>query len=229
MSDSPAFIFDHPLYVAARQSRLRNLFQHLDVRRLSGKRILEPGCGTGELGQSFVDAGCNVVSVDARPEYVEEVHRRFPDREAYVMDLEHCDPTPLGSFDAVFCFGLLYHLSTPGEFLAACGRIAPELFLETVVSDSDKPDCPLLFEEGPDQAVSGRGCRPSPSWIREVLGGMGFVVNDISSGGANWSGDSPSVFDWTARNDGTWMRDGALIRKMFLCSRYPAPEVNVRA
>jgi SAM-dependent methyltransferase len=215
------FVFDVPLYVAARQSRLRNLFRHLDLTRLSGKRILEPGCGTGELGQPFVEAGCQVVSIDARPEYIKEVHRRFPGREAYVVDLEHWDHSPLGHFDAVFCFGVFYHLSNPAAFLAACARIAPELYLETVVSDSDKPACPLVDENGPDQAVSGRGCRPSPAWIYQALGSMGFVVRDISTAEANWYGDSPSVFDWTPLNDDNFKRGDALIRKMFLCHRDP--------
>ena len=59
------------------------------------------------------------------------------------------------------------------------------------MSDSDGLDCPLLAEEGSDQAVPDRGCRLSPSWILEVLGGMGFVLRDISSAEANWSGNSP--------------------------------------
>src|SRR2546423_14535674 len=77
------FIFDNAHYGAARESRLRNLFRHLDPRSIAGKRVLEVGCGTGELGQAFVDAGGHVVSVDARAEYIEEIGRRTPGRVAY--------------------------------------------------------------------------------------------------------------------------------------------------
>jgi SAM-dependent methyltransferase len=213
------FIFDYPVYRLARESRLRNLFHHLDSRTLAPKRILEVGCGTGELGQAFADLGCQVVSVDARVEYIEETRRRFPGRSAYVMDLEHWDPSPLGTFDALLCFGLLYHLSSPGEFLSACARAAPELYLETIVTDSAEPVCPLVAEEGPDQAWSGSGCRPSPAWLNQTLSALGFNVRDISAAEANWGETAPSVYDWTPRNDGRSERDGAILRKMLLCTR----------
>ena len=213
------FIFDEPRYIAARESRLRNLFRHLDVHSLSGKRILEVGCGTGELGQAFVEAGCQVVSLEARPEYIQELQRRFPGREAYTVDLEKWNPETLGRFDALLCFGLLYHLSTPEPFLAACARLAPEIYLETVVTDSHEPVCPLVSEEGADQAYSGRGCRPSPAWLHQTLSRLGLSVRDISSPDANWGGMCPSVFDWTPLNDGQSSRGGGLLRKMLICSR----------
>ena len=213
------FIFDNALYQIARRSRLRNLFDHLDAQALAGKRILELGCGTGELGQAFVEAGCNVVSVDCRTEYIQEVFRRFPGRPAHVMDLENWDSTTLGQFDAVLCFGLLYHLSKPAEFLAGCARVAPALYLETAVSDSEAPVCPLVPETGPDQAGSGQGCRPSPAWLNRTLVGLGFEVRDISAREANWGGTAPSIFDWAPLNDGQWQRNGAMLRKMLICNR----------
>jgi len=216
--DSP-FIFDNPLYLAARESRLRNLFRHIDPRFIAGKRILEVGCGTGEMGQVLAEAGGSVVSIDARPEYIEELQRRYPGREAHVADLDHWDCHGLGRFDIVFSFGLLYHLSDPVQFLANCARLAPDLYLETVVSDSFEPVCPLVTEEGPDQAWSGRGCRPSPAWLSKHLEGLGYKVRDISAAEANWGGAVPSVFDWQPLNDGQWQRDGALLRKMFICTR----------
>ena len=213
------FIFDNALYHRARESRTRHLFRYLDTRSLVGKRILELGCGTGDLGQAFVEAGCCVVSVDARPEYIEEVGRRYPGRPRHVMDLELCDFSTLGTFDAVFCFGLLYHVSAPSELLAACARAAPHLYLETAVSDSDDPLCPLVPEAGPDQAWSGQGSRPSPAWLNGVLSALGFEVQDISGSEANWGGTAPSVFDWVPVNDGQWQRNGCMLRKMLICTR----------
>jgi SAM-dependent methyltransferase len=213
-----AFIFDNELYRAATKSRLRNLFCHLDVPSLARKRVLELGCGTGELGQAFVEAGCHVVRVDARAEYIEELNRRFPGCPAHVVDVENWDPTSLGRFDVVLCFGLLYHISTPADLLSACARVAPQLFLETAVSDFDGPVCPIVPEQGPDQAWSGKGCRPSPAWLEQVLSGLGFSVQDISTREANWGGSVPSVSDWMPLNDGQWLRNGAILRKMLICT-----------
>lgn len=212
-------IFDSPVYVEARRARLRNLFAHLDAAALAGRRILELGCGTGELGQAFVERGAIVVSVDARPAYIAELRARYPGREAHVADLETMDPSALGRFDAVLCFGLLYHLATPGEFLAACTRAADTLYLESVVLDASAPICPAADEAGEDQAFSSRGCRPSPSWIRYTLARQGFAVADISGVSANWGGAAPSIFDWEIGDTGSWMRDGCWLRKMFVCTR----------
>lgn len=212
-------IFDSPLYVEARQARLRNLFAHVDPRGLAGRRVLEPGCGTGELGQAFVERGATVVSVDARPAYIAELRARYPGRQAHVADLETMDPGALGRFDAVLCFGLLYHLATPGDFLAACTRASDVLYLESVVLDSSAAACPPADEAGDDQAFSRRGCRPSPAWIRQTLAHHGFSALDISGAAANWGGASPSIFDWEIEDSGSWMRGGCLLRKMFVCTR----------
>jgi cyclopropane fatty-acyl-phospholipid synthase-like methyltransferase len=212
-------IFDGPVYVEARQARLRNLFAHIDPAGLAGKRVLELGCGTGELGQAFVEHGATVVSVDARQAHIAELRARYPGREAHVADLEAWDPGTLGRFDAILCFGVLYHLATPMDFLAACTRASDTLYLETVVVDSSKPTCLPADEAGDDQAFSRRGCRPSPSWITDTLARQGFSVRDISGAAANWGGASPSVFDWRIEESGTWMRGGCLLRKMFVCTR----------
>ena len=212
-------IFDSAVYVEARQARLRNLFAHMDPTRLAGARVLELGCGTGELGQAFVERGALVVSLDARPDHIAELRRRYPDREAHVADLEAWDPTAMGSFDAILCFGLLYHLSTPAAFLAACTRAADTLYLETVVLDSSEPIWLPVDEEGDDQAFSSRGCRPSPSWITDELTRHGFSTCDISTGAANWGPPAPSVFDWHTQDTGSWMRDGSLLRRMIIARR----------
>ena len=133
------------------------------------------------------------------------------------MDLERWDPTLVGQFDAVLCFGLLYHLAAPAEFLRACARLAPWLYLETVVSDSDEVICRTVPEHGPDQAWSSEGCRPSPAWLNRTLHDLGFDVRDISTSEANWGGPAPSVFDWAPIKDGEWERDGAMLRKMLIC------------
>ena len=53
-------------------------------------------------------------------------------------DLEHFDPVAHGSFDAIFCAGLLYHLPEPWKLLAQLGDIGRFLFLDTHYSASDE-------------------------------------------------------------------------------------------
>jgi hypothetical protein len=222
-------ILEAECYTQSYASRLQNLFQHVDPGGLAGKRVLELGCGTGQLGQELAKLGCRVVSVDANPDYIRALRERFPEREAFVMDLELDDAGgALSEFDMVLCFGLLYRVSKPTALLKACCRLAPEIYLETVVCDSDEVNYQVVVEGGPDQAVSHFGCRPTPAWITTVMQSHGFDVCDISSATANWGGSAPSVFDWTARNDGSWQREGRFLRKMFVCRRKDQTSTSTR-
>jgi SAM-dependent methyltransferase len=209
--------FDTPIYAAARKSRLRNLLAHVGPAEIKWKSVLELGCGTGEIGQAFEELGARVSSVDARPEHIAELTKRFPYRRTHLIDVESDQfPGRLPGFDIVLCWGLLYHLNDPETFLKRCAQIAPVLYLETQVIDSDESKVLCTAESGADQSFTSRGCRPSPKWIETTLTGLGFHVRDISGPSANWTG---SVFDWTPLNDGLSVRDGCLLRKMYVCKK----------
>ena len=115
-------IFDLDVYVEARANRLRNLFRVLGDRPFSEMRILEVGCGVGDLGEAFVTRGSNVVSIDARPEFVEGVRAKYPNRQCEVMDLENWQPSHLGRFDFVLWIALS-SLSTDRVSPVLCGDI----------------------------------------------------------------------------------------------------------
>lgn len=46
-------------------------------------------------------------------------------------NLEDVDLSTFGTFDAVYCVGLLYHLPKPWELIAQCARVSPNLFIWT--------------------------------------------------------------------------------------------------
>ena len=46
-------------------------------------------------------------------------------------NLEDFDLLGLGTFDAVFCSGLLYHLPEPWKLIERCARVSPNLFMWT--------------------------------------------------------------------------------------------------
>ena len=217
-------VFQLPVYMEARANRLRNLFYYVDPHSLRGKRVLEAGCGTGELGEEFVKLGCRVVSIDATAEYIQELKTKYPAREACVVDLDAFDPTPLGAFDIILCFGLLYHLWKPTRFLSVCASIAEEIYLDTMMCDSEEITYYLMREQGADQAFSSVGCRPTDAWVRLVMNQLGFEVRDISSALANWEADSPAVFDWVPQNDQSLKRGAAYLRRMYICSRTACPQ-----
>ncbi|HZT30021.1 MAG TPA: methyltransferase [Bryobacteraceae bacterium] len=210
-------VFEHPIYAASRASRMANLFASFPPERLRGKRVLEAGCGTGELGEFLERHGCRVVSVDAREEFLVRLRQKYPSREAHRVDLDHWDPERLGRFDAVLAFGILYHLAEPEAFLAGCARITGTILLETMTRDSPWADCVRVTDSQPEGAWSRIGSRPTTAWIARVLERHGFVAEDISSSRANWYGPYPSLYDWEPQNSGGWTRGNAVLRRMLIC------------
>lgn len=92
---------------------------------VEGERILDLGCGPGDLLLSL-PATAEYVGVDRSQAYVEAARRRFPGRGQFaVMDARAVSAEALGDFDAVVSIGLLHHLDDPDviRMLEAAGEV----------------------------------------------------------------------------------------------------------
>ncbi|MBL1173896.1 FkbM family methyltransferase [Pantanalinema sp. GBBB05] len=163
------FLTDEALKInKARQDHLAAL-----GLQLAGKTVLEVGAGIGLHTQFFEDLGCSVLTTDGRPENVIEIRRRYPYRQTQVLDLETTtDLTSLGTFDIIYCYGTLYHLSQPEPALKAMAQVCRELILlETCVTPGNTLDINPITENLHDlnQAYSGIGCRPTRPWVMAML------------------------------------------------------------
>ena len=151
----------------ARQDHLAKL--GLDLQR---KRVLEVGAGIGLHTSFFLERECEVVVSDGNPENVSEIRRRHPARQVEHIDLEKDESLHVyGTFDIVYCYGLLYHLANPERAIARLGEVCKgQLLLETCVSLGKHSEVIFLRDfVSNNQAVSGIGCRPSRLWLKEVL------------------------------------------------------------
>jgi hypothetical protein len=214
-------VFETSYYRESQLTRLVNLFAHVDLDRWRGMNVLEVGAGQGHLGDVFVKLGFDVTSTDGRPEHVASMQKRG--RKAFILDLDTTRVDDVGDFGIILCFGVLYHLAKPEEFLRSCGTRSRVLLLETAVCDANEPVLHRVKEaggwRGTDQALGGQGCRPSPAWVEKMCGEAGFgAIRDISTAAANWVIGS---FDWEPRGDGEWRRGDVNLRKMWVCEKTP--------
>jgi hypothetical protein len=113
------------------------------------------------------------VSVDGRAECLKALELRFPQVETLQLDLNSPGAlSSLGLFDAVHCYGLLYHLEQPARLIDVIGKICNDFaVIETCLAEGS--DDGLLFaEETSDytQSLTLKGCRPTRSWMFRVLG-----------------------------------------------------------
>jgi SAM-dependent methyltransferase len=73
-------------------------------------RLLDLGCGTGELASIFLRAGYEYVGIDIEPERIAYARKTYPRGKFHVMDASQLR-YPDGYFDQILVTGVLHHLS----------------------------------------------------------------------------------------------------------------------
>jgi 2-polyprenyl-6-hydroxyphenyl methylase / 3-demethylubiquinone-9 3-methyltransferase len=99
------------------------------LRRLSGLRLLDIGCGGGLISEPLARLGADVTGIDPAPENIETARRHaeasgltISYRQALVEDLAAENAT----FDAVLCLEVVEHVPDVAAFLKVCsGLVRP--------------------------------------------------------------------------------------------------------
>ena len=150
------------------------------ITPLTGRRILDVGCGNGYYALRMLGAGAElVVGLDPTLVFVMQfatLRHYLAEPAAFVLPLgiEHL-PASLQAFDTVFSMGVLYHRRSPYEHLVSLrNALVPggELVVETLVLDSQE-DRILIPEKRYAQMRNVWGI---PTCLRLVnwLGDAGF-------------------------------------------------------
>jgi SAM-dependent methyltransferase len=134
-----------------------------ELRRRAPRRVLEVGCGWGELAERIErEIGCEIVATDQSKRMVELSRERGLD--ARVADVQSL-PFPDGEFDAAVAAWMLYHVADldrglgelarvlrPGGFLVAATNAADDFSELWALLGRDLADRGLSFrsENGAD-------------------------------------------------------------------------------
>lgn len=112
---------------------------------LTGRRVLDVGCGNGYYLWRMRGAGAkSVIGIDPMALFLAQflcVQHFVRDPEVHLLPLGIDDLPPLPLFDTVFSLGVLYHRRSPLDFLEQLRdqlRPGGELVLETLVIEGDE-------------------------------------------------------------------------------------------
>ena len=139
---------------------------------LAERRVLELGAGIGDHTSYFIDRGCRVTSVEGREQNVAILRSRFPDVEVILLDLEAEELPKLGTFEIVYAYGILYHLSDPVRAIRRMAAWCDDLLLlETCVAfGNDLASSPIAEPAAiPSQSIRGQGSRPTRRLVFDTL------------------------------------------------------------
>jgi SAM-dependent methyltransferase len=148
-----------------------------------GERVLDLGCGDGALTAKLVEAGCEVVGVDASAPQVEAA--RSLGLDAHVRDGEALDFD--GGFDAVFSNAALHWMRRPERVIAGVwralvpgGRFVAEFGGAGCVAKIRVALERALARRGLDAAALSPWYFPAEAEYRALLEARGFVVDSIA-------------------------------------------------
>jgi len=85
-----------------------------------GERILDLGCGSGQLTAAIADAGATVIGIDSSPEMLAEARSHYPALEFRLGDAAHFTIEP--PVDAVFSNAVLHWVKNASGAAACIAR-----------------------------------------------------------------------------------------------------------
>ena len=199
-------------------------YQRLNHRRLehlaslgldvAGRSVLEVGAGPGDLTHFFIDRDCRVTTSDGRRNNLAALAARYPGKTR-LLDLEHPDRLLTDTFDIVFAYGILYHLSDPTLALAyLSARCGDLMLIETCVTPGAGEELHPVPEKASSagQSIHGTGCRPTRAWfLRRLVQHFAHVYVPVTQ---PWHEQFP--LDWTRAAP-----EKLLTRSIFIASRRP--------
>mgnify|MGYP006202398147 FL=1 len=105
-----------------------NKWMYETIKPYSKGRILEIGCGIGNISEFFINDNFDIVLSDLRDNYIDILGKKFPTSEAIKIDLVHPEfdlvyKDYLGAFDTVFALNVVEHIKDDVQAIANCKKL----------------------------------------------------------------------------------------------------------
>lgn len=144
-----------------------------------GERILDVGCGTGQLTAEIAKAGADVVGIDSSAAMIERARSNFPDLRFEVADATALPFT--GEFDAVFSNAVLHWVRDAlGAARSMAGALRPggRLIAEFGGLHNTQAVVDALYG-----AMAEAGVKDPPAWNPWFYPSIGHYAGILESAG----------------------------------------------
>jgi trans-aconitate methyltransferase len=150
-----------------------------------GERILDVGCGTGQLTDIIHISGAVVTGIDASPEMIKKARENYPDIKFMVKDATHLSFD--SNFDAVFSNAALHWISNQEEAircifnaLRPAGRFVFEMGGKHNIESIHNALKKAIADEHLEDKIPGESNYfPSVAEQCLLLEKIGFTVSDV--------------------------------------------------
>lgn len=182
-------------YLDWNQKKIKSIIDFYGPKFIYFKKILDLGCGHGDIGGALFRLGAEVTGVDARQDHIKMAQKKFPGIKFLTADVERGFPINK-NFDIILDLGLLCHVKDYENHLREICKKTTHLVLETAVCDSIDDKLSININENKaliDHAINGVGSRPSVAAIERVLTECGMTFKRVDSNKLN---SGSYVYDW---------------------------------
>lgn len=211
-------------YVEWNQKRIKAVIDYYGHQFFFKKKILDLGCGHGDIGGVLHRLGADVIAVDARQEHLKMLSQRYSGVKTVRADLDQPWPFFGKTFDIVIDMGLICHLNNFETHIKAICSSTKYLVLETAVLDSSdssaclvKPDNKDIF----DGSFNGFSSQVSAENIERVLKNCGFTFKRLDIDKLN---AGAYVYNWESRDDNTYDLNK---RRIWFCSKETEVHIQI--
>ena len=200
-------------YFDWRFRRVRLLIEHYGAEWFKGKKILEIGCGHGDIGITLMALGADVYFLEGRLKHLEVLRSRYPVIPLNRLIHHNLNERMIGfpEFDLILNLGVLYHLEEWKMNIRDCAHYSSLLVVETEVSTAKKD---LLIDEDPniyDWAINGKGARPSSDSIANEIAANGYTLTQYTGSDLN---SSFHRYDWKETHETEFIPG---LRRLWFC------------
>lgn len=192
-----------------------------------GQKVLDLGCGPGEVAAALVARGTSVTGIDRQPELIAAARQRAPQARFAVQELDRLD-LPAQAFDALWCSFTAAYLIPFEEWLPAWMRLLKPSAWICVIDIDDllaheplSPGTQQLLDAFADEALAAlRYDLCAGRKLAGALAAHGFTVQPGTLPDRELSFQGPASPEILAAWRARLARMGGLHR--FLGPRFPA-------